>query len=102
MYCRENPHWAGTAGALEQIDGENTTHQLRPAIVARPWTARLLLGTAPLPWRLFPLDDSALQPRWGWRSLIPQTGTTVRPASSGEPQGSEPRGTCYVDPLHNR
>src|SRR5437867_6654712 len=27
---------------------ENTTHQLRPSIVARPWTPRLLPGAAPL------------------------------------------------------
>ncbi len=48
MNCCQDPHSAATAGALQDIHGENTAHQLRPAIVALPWAARLLLGAAPL------------------------------------------------------
>ncbi len=32
----------------------------------------------------------------------PSQRVRVRPASSIEPQGPEPRGTCYVDALHQR
>src|SRR5213592_503621 len=88
--------WIGRSRGITALKGRGS-HSSWPATTSARATAVdrqvASFGAVPLPRKLFPLDDSALQPRWGWQLLVPATGTTVRPASSSEPQGPELLGT---------